>query len=305
MFLYSVSSLSSFRSKLDFLQIFKVAPNSGQSPCTIVQGLWPNFAKNEKERILHFYIFSWYIYMFLYCVSSLSSFRSKLDFLQFFKVAPNSGQSPCTIVQGLWPNFAKNEKERILHFYIFSWYIYMFLYSVSSLSFRSKLDFLQIFKVAPNSGQSPCTIVQGLWPNFAKNEKERILHFYIFSWYIYMFLYFVSSLSSFRSKLDFLQIFKVAPNSGQSPCTIVQGLWPNFAKNEKERILHFYIFSWYIYMFLYCVSSLSSFRSKLDFLQFFKVAPNSGQSPCTIVQGLWPNFTKNEKERILHFYNFS
>ena len=131
----------------------------------------------------------------------------------------------------------------------------MFLYCVSSLSsFRSKLDFLQFFKVAPNSGQSPCTIVQGLWPNFAKNEKERILHFYIFSWYIYMFLYFVSSLSSFRSKLDFLQFF------------IVQGLWPNFAKNEKERILHFYIFFWYIYMFLYCVSSLSSFRSKLDFL---------------------------------------
>ena len=41
------------------------------------------------------------------------------------------------------------------------------------------------------------------------------------------------------------------------------------------------------------------------FLQFFKVAQKSGQSPCTIVQGLWPNFAKNEKERILHFNNFS
>ena len=40
-----------------FLQIFKVAQKSGQRPCTIiVQGLlWPNFVKNEKERILHFY----------------------------------------------------------------------------------------------------------------------------------------------------------------------------------------------------------------------------------------------------------
>ena len=57
--------------------------------------------------------------MYLYCVESLSSFRSKLDFLQIFKVAPKSGQSPCTIVQGLQPNFIKNEKERILHFYIF------------------------------------------------------------------------------------------------------------------------------------------------------------------------------------------
>ena len=31
-----------------FLQIFKVAPKSGKSPCTIVQGLWLNFIKNEK-----------------------------------------------------------------------------------------------------------------------------------------------------------------------------------------------------------------------------------------------------------------
>ena len=47
-------------------------------------------------------------------------------------------------------------------------------------------------------------------------------------------------------------------------------------------------------MYLCCVESLSGFRSKLDFLRIFKVAQKSGQSPCTIVQGLWPNFTKNE-----------
>ena len=27
---------------------------------------------------------------------------------------------------------------------------------------------------------------------------------------------------------------------------------------------------------------------------FFKVTPKSGQTPCTIVQGLWPNFIKND-----------
>ena len=32
-------------------------------------------------------------------------------------------------------------------------------------------------------------------------------------------------------KFGFLRIFKVAPKSGQSPCTIVQGLEPNFGKN--------------------------------------------------------------------------
>ena len=57
-------------------------------------------------------------------------------------------------------------------------------------------------------------------------------------------------------------------------------------------------------MFLCCVESLSRFQSKLDFLRIFTVAQKSGQSPCTIVQGVWPNFIKNGKMRILHFYNF-
>ena len=58
-------------------------------------------------------------------------------------------------------------------------------------------------------------------------------------------------------------------------------------------------------MYLCCVESLSRFRSHLDFLRFFKVAPKSDKSPCTIVQGHEPNFTKTEKLRILHFYIFS
>ena len=57
-------------------------------------------------------------------------------------------------------------------------------------------------------------------------------------------------------------------------------------------------------MYLCCIYSLSLFQSKFDFLKNFKVAPKSGQSPCTIVHGLGPNFIKNEKERICHFYNF-
>ena len=46
-------------------------------------------------------------------------------------------------------------------------------------------------------------------------------------------------------------------------------------------------------------------KSKLDFLRIFKVAQKLGQSPCTIVQGHWPNFVKNDYERIFHFNNFS
>ena len=57
-------------------------------------------------------------------------------------------------------------------------------------------------------------------------------------------------------------------------------------------------------MYLCCLESLSWFQSKLDFLRICKVAQKSGQSPCTIVHGLWPNFIKNEKDKILHFNNF-
>ena len=55
MYLCCVESLSRFRSKLDFLLIFKVAQKSDKSPCTIVQVHWSNFVKIEKEKILHFY----------------------------------------------------------------------------------------------------------------------------------------------------------------------------------------------------------------------------------------------------------
>ena len=30
-----------------FTKIFKFAQKSGQRPCTIVQGVWPNFVKND------------------------------------------------------------------------------------------------------------------------------------------------------------------------------------------------------------------------------------------------------------------
>ena len=33
-------------------------------------------------------------------------------------------------------------------------------------------------------------------------------------------------------KIGFLKNFKVAPKPGESPCTIVQGHWQNFGKND-------------------------------------------------------------------------
>ena len=120
MFLCCVESLNWLQSKLDFLWIFKIAPKSGQSPCTIVQGLRPNFAKNDKVRILHFYNFFWCIYMFLCCVESLNWLQSKLDFLWILKIAPKSGQSPCTIVQVFGQILPKMNRREFSIFIIFS-----------------------------------------------------------------------------------------------------------------------------------------------------------------------------------------
>ena len=38
-----------------------------------------------------------------------------------------------------------------------------------------------------------------------------------------------------------------------------------------------------------------TYISYIQTLRFFKVAPKSGKSPCTIVQGHGPNLVKNEK----------
>ena len=58
--------------------------------------------------------------MYLCCIESLSGFRSKLDFLQIFKVAAKLGQTPCTIVQGHWPNFIKMARRKFSILIIFS-----------------------------------------------------------------------------------------------------------------------------------------------------------------------------------------
>ena len=41
---------------------------------------------------------------------------------------------------------------------------------------------------------------------------------------------------------------------------------------------------------------------KIGFLEIFKVAEKSGQRPCTIYST--GSLAKNDKVRILHFYNF-
>ena len=71
----------------------------------------------ENFTFLHFFLI--HIHAFMMC-RKFEPFPIKIRFFTIFKVAPKSGKSPCTIVHGPRPNFAKNEKLRILHFYIFS-----------------------------------------------------------------------------------------------------------------------------------------------------------------------------------------
>ena len=66
---------------------------------------------------------------------------------------------------------AKMTRREISIFIIFS-DTYTCPYVVLKVSAHSDQNwiFLQIFKVAQKSGQSPCTVVHGLGPNFGKND---------------------------------------------------------------------------------------------------------------------------------------
>ena len=60
-----------------------------------------------------------------------------------------------------------------------------------------------------------------------------------------MHIHFLMLLRNFELILitiGFFMNFKVAQKSGQRPCTIVQGLWPNFIKNGYKKFSIFIIF---------------------------------------------------------------
>ena len=49
-----------------------------------------------------------------------------------------------------------------------------------------------------------------------------------------MFLQYVLSFRGFQSKLDFLEIFKIAQKLGKRPCTIVQGISSRMGMARRE-----------------------------------------------------------------------
>ena len=73
-------------------------------------------------------------------------------------------------------------------------------------------------------------------------------------------------------KIGFFKNFKVAPKSDQRPCTIVHGLWPNFIKNGKERIIcNMYTLTLKLFCFVYCTCTLYSIWFSLS---FFSLPPS-------------------------------
>ena len=92
----------------------KLLQNRAKVP---VHGLGPNVTKIEKVGIFNFYIF---FLMHIHVLMLYRNFELILIKIEFLIVALKLGQSPCTIVHGLGPNFAKIEKVRIFNFYIFS-----------------------------------------------------------------------------------------------------------------------------------------------------------------------------------------
>ena len=76
-------------------------------------------------------------------------------------------------------------------------------------------------------------------------------------------------------------------------------------KNDKERILHFYnFFLIHIHVLMLC-RKFEQIPIKIGFFTNFLICSKIwSKSLYYIVHGLEPNFMKNDKERILHFYNF-
>ena len=72
--------------------------------------------------------------------------------------------------------------------------------------------------------------------NWQGENSAFLLHFLIHIHVLMLFFNFEPILI----KIGIFTNFKVTQKSGQSPCTIVHGLGPNFMKIGKERILHFY-----------------------------------------------------------------
>ena len=138
------------------------------------------------------------------------------------------------IVQGLWPNFGANlkicKKSNFdqNHLKLSIQHKNMYMHQKKILKWRIlSLPFLSKF------GPRPCTIVQGLWPNFGatlkickkSNFDQNHLKLSIQHKNMYMHQ---KKFSKWRILfLPFLSKF------GPRPCTIVQGLWPNFGATLK------------------------------------------------------------------------
>ena len=77
------------------------------------------------------------------------------------------------VIKKLFSQCGPEDTNDLLWYDMINNELIMYMYSTYSV--------WRLFKVAPKSGQSPCTIVQCHGPNFGKIEKLRIFHFCIFS----------------------------------------------------------------------------------------------------------------------------
>ena len=84
-----------------------------------------------------------------------------------FSILAKFDQEPCTIVQGLWPDFGVTLK--IHKKFNFDWnqlkfdiqHKYMYMYQKKLLKWK-----ILSFSILAKFDQEPCTIVQGLWLKF-------------------------------------------------------------------------------------------------------------------------------------------
>ena len=98
---------------------------------------------------------------------------------------------------------------------------------------------------------------------------------------------------------NFLSCSKIGPNTLYYSTGSLAKFHQKWQGENSPFLLHFLIHIHVLMLF----RKFELIPIKIGFFtNFFKVAQKLGQSPCTIVQGHWPNFIKNGKVRLLHFY---
>ena len=269
-------------------------------------GSWAKFHQKWKGKnspfLLHFLI---HVHVLMLC-RKFELIPIKIGFFTNFLSCSKIGSKSLYYSTGSWAKFHQKWKGEnspfLLHFLI---HVHVLMLCIKFELIPIKIEFFtNFFKLLKNRVKVP-VLVQGLRPNFIKNEKKRIHHFYYIFWYIYMYLCCVESLSWFRSKLDFLRIFLSCSKIGSKSLYYSTGSSAKFHQKWKEEnspfLLHFLM---HVHVLMLCIK-FELILIKIGFFTNFLSCSKIGSKSLYSSTGSSAKFHQKWKEEnspfLLHF----